>query len=361
MAGRRAPGFVPVLGGLILLGSLGATAYYFRPQSGGEAAPIPAEELDVYCSGRVDAAGQVSALEPSSPGRVTAVLVREGATVSAGQPLVTFDASLAEQRLAAAKAQLDALGVEADQNKQLGLRFPDLVRAREAGVGAAKARVQAARKALQQRRLQAEATPTAPGVGRAELEAAEFEIEALTDLARAEEVQLEDFRKQESELTFRSRGIAIRRATATADLALAQKTVADCTMSAPADGTILRLQATAGQIVSPGSPVPPVVFAPAGPYVVRAEVDQEALGRVKAGMAVEVRDENRPGGPPWRGTVRSLARWVAQRRMMVLEPGEISDLRTVECVVELQPGGEELWIGQRMRVRILRGGAAGEK
>jgi hypothetical protein len=30
-------------------------------------------------------------------------------------------------------------------------------------------------------------------------------------------------------------------------------------------------------------------------------------------------------------------------------------VRTVECVIELDsPGAEELWIGQRMRVRIIR-------
>ena len=60
--------------------------------------------------------------------------------------------------------------------------------------------------------------------------------------------------------------------------------------------------------------MPAVVFAPAGPLVVRAEVDQESLGRVAVGMPAEVQDENRPDGPVWKGRVKQLARWVAQRR-----------------------------------------------
>ena len=87
----------------------------------------------------------------------------------------------------------------------------------------------------------------------------------------------------------------------------------------------------------------------------RAEVDQENLSRVRVGMLAVVQDENRLDGPTWKGRVRDVARWVAPRRTYVLEPGELNDVRTLECVIELEPDtAEKLWIGQRMRVRILR-------
>jgi hypothetical protein len=45
---------------------------------------------------------------------------------------------------------------------------------------------------------------------------------------------------------------------------------------------------------------------------------------------------------------------VAPRRTVLLEPGELNDVRTVECVITLEGGTESLLVGQRMRVRISR-------
>jgi multidrug resistance efflux pump len=110
-----------------------------------------------------------------------------------------------------------------------------------------------------------------------------------------------------------------------------------------------------GGIVAPGGYPAAVVFAPAGPFIVRAEVEQEYLGRVKEGMKVLVQDENRTDNSEMPGKIKSISKWVAQRRTVLLEPGEINDVRTLECVIELDAGPlESLSIGQRMRVRIKR-------
>ena len=47
-----------------------------------------------------------------------------------------------------------------------------------------------------------------------------------------------------------------------------------------------------------------------------------------------------------------MAGWVAQKRSFLLDPGEVNDVRTVECVVELDRPADGLWVGQRVRVRI---------
>jgi hypothetical protein len=72
-------------------------------------------------------------------------------------------------------------------------------------------------------------------------------------------------------------------------------------------------------------------------------------------MKAIIQDENRFDGPTWTGRVRSVAGWVAMRRSFVLDPGELNDVRTVECVVDIDPPADDLWIGQRMRVRVTRG------
>ena len=54
----------------------------------------------------------------------------------------------------------------------------------------------------------------------------------------------------------------------------------DCVVRAPTDGTIVRLSAAKGMLLGPGTPLEPaIVFAPAGPLVVRAEVEQADAGR----------------------------------------------------------------------------------
>ena len=111
---------------------------------------------------------------------------------------------------------------------------------------------------------------------------------------------------------------------------------------------------TRGEAVAPGTPLPPIAFRPDGPLVVRAELEQEFLGRVRPGQKAVVRDEARADSPTWAGKVLSVGQVVARKRSILLEPGEINDVRTVECVVGLDGDASGLLVGQRMRVRIAR-------
>jgi len=344
--------YVTLLGILLLVGSLGASAWWFNH------APKPVdlrtnEDFDIFCSGRVDVAGQVTALEPSQPGRVVKVSVSESEAVKEGQEILRLDDSTAMIRLSQAEAVVEAAKVELDAAEGDKARFPHQAEVRSLLVAAASARVDAARKLLDQRREQTALTP----LGKAEEKAIEAQILELEQLERAERKQLEEMKDREKNglgTDLRIRASKAKLTSAEADARLAAKAVQDCVLKAPGDGTILRVQVSAGGVVGPGSPVPAVVFAPAGPLVIRAEVDQESLGRVHVGQLVEVQDENRPDAPVAKGRVKQVSRWVAARRTYVLEPGEINDVRTVECVVELEPINLPLWIGQRMRVKILR-------
>ncbi len=344
--------FVTLLGILLLVGSIGTSAWWFN-RAPKVLDPRTNEDFDIFCSGRVDVAGQVTALEPSQPGRVAKVCVSESEAVKEGQEILRLDDTAATIRLAQADAAVAAAKVELDAAEADKARFPHQAEVRSFLVAAAAARVDAARKLLDQRREQTALTP----LGKAEEKAIEAQVLELEHLERAERKQLDELKDREAKglgTDLRIRATKAKLTAAEADARLSAKAVHDCVLKAPGDGTILRVQVSAGGVVGPGSPVPAVVFAPAGPLVIRAEVDQESLGRVHVGQFVEVQDENRPDAPVAKGRVKQVARWVASRRSYVLEPGEINDVRTVECVVELDPVNFPLWIGQRMRVKILR-------
>jgi multidrug resistance efflux pump len=132
----------------------------------------------------------------------------------------------------------------------------------------------------------------------------------------------------------------------------AEKAVRDCVLVAPSAGVVLRVNVSVGETAAPGGLQPAVMFRPDGPLVVRAELEQEFLGRVRPEMRATVRDDARAEAPAWTGRVLRVGSVVARKRSVLLEPGEVNDVRTVECVIALDGPTDGLLVGQRMRVRI---------
>jgi multidrug resistance efflux pump len=122
-------------------------------------------------------------------------------------------------------------------------------------------------------------------------------------------------------------------------------------LKAPRRGTVLRLLVGPGDVLSSGAKQPAVQFAVQGPQVVRADMEQEFVGRVAVGQAAHIQDETQLGRV-WKGKVERIANWVTQRRSVMHEPLEFTDVRTVEVVITLDSSQPPLRIGQRVRVRI---------
>jgi len=59
-------------------------------------------------------------------------------------------------------------------------------------------------------------------------------------------------------------------------------------------------------------------------------------------------------GTIWRGHVIRLSDWYAQRREVAEEQLQLKDVRTLECLIDLDPGQSPLRIGQRVRATIMR-------
>ena len=94
-----------------------------------------------------------------------------------------------------------------------------------------------------------------------------------------------------------------------------------------------------------------MLFAAEGPQVIRATVEQEFASRVKEGEPALVHDEADPTAS-WRGRVERLAGWYNQRRTVLHDPSQLSDVRTLECVIVLEPGQPRLRLGQSVRISI---------
>jgi hypothetical protein len=80
-------------------------------------------------------------------------------------------------------------------------------------------------------------------------------------------------------------------------------------------------------------------------------VEQEFAFRVKVGQPAVIRDDS-SSETVWRGRVSVLSDWYTQRRSVLQEPLQVNDVRTVECLITLDPQQQPLRIGQRVRVRI---------
>ncbi len=347
MAERRLPGLGAIIAVVFLVAPLAAVGWWLSRPKGDSTAPGPAlAELDVVCSGRVDGLAPVAALDPAMPGKVAEVMATEGQVATAGQPLLRLDDESLKLRVEEAKAALAAVEVEIEAAGLEVKQHPARVAAQKLAISAAADRTATARKLLAERKTAKEfGTVTA-----AEIIATEAEVRQGERLEAIEADKLAELNAANPSL--RVKAAEAKKLQAQITLKQAEKAVRDCVLAAPSAGVVLRVNASAGETAAPGGLNPAILFRPTGPLVVRAELEQEFIGRVKIGMRATVTDDLRADSPAWTGRVKQVGAFVARRRSVLLEPGEVNDVRTIECVITLEGNTDGLLVGQRMRVRI---------
>jgi multidrug resistance efflux pump len=311
------------------------------------ATPPAADHEGVVCFGTVDLEHGVSALSPLQPGRVVEILAAENQQVKEGAELLRLDDAVSRSKLAAAEASVKLALVGLDQAR----KQPELNRIRIAQqyamCQAAASRVVAARNVLARQNELAKSV-VIPDSDKAitvekvrEMEALErAEEERLTEL-KAHDVAAES-QRAEAELT-----------AARARRDEAQIAVLECHLRAPCPGTVLRILVGPGDVLGTQPGQPAVLFAADGLQIVRATVEQEFAPRIKEGTHALVRDEANPS-TAWRGKVGRMASWYSQRRTVLHDPSQLSDVRTLECEILLEPGQPPLRLGQSVRVSIGR-------
>jgi multidrug resistance efflux pump len=328
--------------GLVFLTAVLAGGGCQRAETPRDPATVPPGP-SLVCLGYVDVEGGVIALNAARPGRVVRVLVRETERVKAGAPLLCLDDQRARFQVRQAEEALKAAEARLAQARRLPAQHQaDLVLQREA-VAAAQARLAAARQALQRRRnLQGINMASAQEVAIAADQVKEAEAALRAEEEKVNKLRLTDPAEQVAQAEAEAAGQQ-------AKLEEARHALAERTLRAPADGEVLRLQAAAGDLLTPVPGQAALLFCPDQPRIVRAEVPQEFADRVRVGQATRIEDDLRPD-LAWPGKVARASNWFTQRRTVLQEPARRNDERTLECIIALEPGGKPVRIGQRVRV-----------
>jgi multidrug resistance efflux pump len=303
----------------------------------------------VECLGRVDVEGGLLDLAPVRAGRVVAVPVREGEAVSAGAVLLRLDEQPARLQVQTARAAQQAAQAQLALAEEVARLHPSRLAGQEALAAAARSRVSAGREEQRRRERLFDRNL----IGKEERAAARDEVKALEALAEAEGQRLEGLRGQDPGLRVQQARAEMARAQAL--LAEAQYALEQCVITAPASGSVLRVRCGAGEVVSPQLAV--IVFAPARPRLVRAEVEQELIHLVEVGQPAVVRDEMNPEWS-WKGRVTRVSDWYSDSPTIPRRMARFTDMPTVECQIALDPGHPPLRIGQRMTVLLGKAATA---
>jgi len=305
----------------------------------------PAPPPRLVCIGYVDVEGGPVRLSPAQPGRVVEVLVREGDTVPAGAVLLRLDDEPARFAVQQAEAALKSAEAHAVRARERSRQHPRQVAALGAAVEVAERRLAAAQHVLdhkQELRRSALVSASEVAVAREQVS----ELRAAVTAAREQ--------KAEAELADPAVGLRAAEAevaSCRARLGQARHALTQCNLCAPEAGSVLRVSARKGEALAGAGSEAAILFCPDRPRLVRAEIEQEFIGRVQVGMPASIEDEADPEGR-WSGQVAAIGGWFSQRRSVLQQPTQLKDVPVVECRIVLGPGHGTLRIGQRVQVTL---------
>jgi multidrug resistance efflux pump len=348
---RRAARLAVGLGGALLLASLAIAVIALRSHardsnnSSPTLPPTSSTPRRAVAIGHVDVESGVTPLYPVQPGRVVKLDAHEGVAVKAGDPLLLLDDALARIQVDEARAALEGAQVQQKNAGILAKQHAEKVAGQKQAVVAAQKDVDSAQVQLDRARRRLE---NGTGATKEDVRLAELAVQKAETGVKAEQAKLAAIEalKPSIALELADKDVAAKQA----QLRKAEYALKECTLRAPFAGTPLRILTSVGETLGPNPRQPALYFCPNSPRIIRAEVEQEFADRVKLGMAAIVQDDS-TGSGDWRGKVERVSDWYSQRRSVLLEPLQFNDVRTLECIVTLDPNqAGTLRIGQRVRV-----------
>jgi multidrug resistance efflux pump len=346
---------IPVAGwfGLLLLAfSVGCVVWAMRAHAANDGGSPPADPGHTKAAagiGHVDVEPGVAKLYTLQPGRVVKVAAHDNDVVEAGAVLVQLDDTLAKADLVRARAALKVAENDRDKAKFLPVQRDAQIAGQTAAVAAKRHELAAAR---WKRDMAKRLSESKYGVQKEEYEASEEAVKALEEAVKAEEAKLTALEKVNTpplDLSSAEEQVKAKQG----DVDKAEKGLRECEIRAPEKGTVLRVAVSEGDVLGPTPREPAVTFCPADkPRVIRAEIEQEFAGRLFLGQTALVRDDS-TNSTVYRGKVTRISDWFSHRRSMLQEPMQFNDVRTLECIITLDPGEKApLRIGQRVRVTL---------
>ncbi len=345
-----------VIGVAVLVVSVTGTAWILHSPAADKPGKAPDKQdgQTVVCFALVDVAGGIRQLYPMlvQANHVKEVKVKENETVDAGAVLLEMDDTLARTKLERAEADLKDAEVLRDQAKKSQKKHDLDIQMQELAITAVQHKIDPAKKLLA--RVQ---KSRQDGLASAEeVDLAVGNVNSLEDAERAEKLKLDRLKLQDpaEDLTRAEQAVKEKKAVREqAEYALKQ-----CQLTAPMEGTVVRLNVNAGDLLGPQPRQPAILFCPNTPRILRAEIEQEFAGRreINSGDRVKVQDNDVPSSDKvWKGKVVRLSDVYNSRRTIVQDlPFQLNDVRTRECIIELEPNPKlpPLSINQRMRVTL---------
>ena len=312
----------------------------------------------LVCSGQVDTRHGMLLLQPARSGRVAQVLVKEKQSVRKDAPLVQLDDESA--RIQEQEAAVAVKVAEVQLSKAMGGVAVHQAKRAEAvaAVDAANIKLRDAERSL----TAAEKMMKDGAINQTQVDTVRNQLEGVKDLVMIEQNKLAELKAVDPLLDVKLAQLQLDRGQV--QLRQARRELEEHLLKAPADGTVLRVQVQEGDLGGPTSSRPAVWLAPAGGWVVRAEVPQEFAGLLREGLEARVEDEASTLALA-KGKVAEVSDWFLPRRQISALPTAVNTGLTLECLIYLDEGHAQLRLGQRVRVRILSkpaaGGASGDR
>lgn len=298
----------------------------------------PEKRWQAVAPGRIEACSGQIKVATAVVGVVQKVLVKTNDKVFAGEALIQLADDELRARLAAAETQV-------------GLR--ERARDEKSATGSARTRRKALDAVADAERTQYDARSAvdrsaarrrAGGGSEADLTAARL---AFTRAQNELSTRQDELRTAEDDGALPT-SLEGQLSIARSESAVARSVLDKMTVRAPIDGTVLQVNVRVGEVVSPGSPQPPLQLADLSALCVRAELDERDLGSVRAGQAVTVRAAAFPDRE-FEGSVQSIAPLVEPGRLEPPGSRNQAELDVVRVTVGLTGAGD-LTIGMKADV-----------
>jgi HlyD family secretion protein len=296
---------------------------------------------DAVTLGRVEPrAGEIKIAAPLPGGRIADVLVKANEEVFAGELLIRLDDDEALARVAEADAQV-ALHKRARNDQSAPAASADRRKAEDAAADSERGLADA-RSALDK----TTADWRAGSASKADLDAARSALSRARDRVRERQDALAKLKASaDTPLPTRPEG---ELNVAQAEWRVAQAALEKTQIRAPADGIVLRVDAKKGELGVPSPQPALLVIGDISALRVRAEVNEQDLGRIRAGQSVLVRAAAFRGRE-FDGKVSSVARIVAPSRINSGDPRKFNDIDVLEVLVDLPDPGP-LVVGEQVDV-----------
>src|SRR6266852_4389970 len=308
-----------------------------RNRNSVQARGIPSDSVTATVAfaspGRVEGASETTQVGAAADGILKAVYVKEGQFVKRGTLLGEIACDELQAGLQTAVAEADGAR---DEEKKIAT---EKTAAARATFDEAKSRLEMQRALYQREQLSRASYEQAVrdlGVADANLRAAVRTEEFLA----APPLQEERARADAEVLAAEGRVRTV------------QERIGKCSISAPIDGTILRVYARRGESFSTITPRPLFSIADTSSRHIKAEIDERDVDKVSVGQKVVIQADALDG-KRLNGSVVRISAMMGRKSISTGDPSDKSDRDILEAVIGLEDNAPSLPIGLRVTVQFL--------